>query len=259
MANGMMDVTKYFGRPRDVPYGSRYEIFLDPRSGQLQGRKYRTGKFSNVWDAFDPSALSFRADAFASAFGLPTESPEGDPLFSSKGTFGSVSDVFKKNFGTTLTGFLGMSPGKRESVFRSSQENLYKDVFDPITGLPNRPPKNEQEAMMWQWQSDEYARRMGERQMYNAVRAIQFGLGQVSRSSPYSLSTMMSPLFGQLSQAYQGFQYQAPDYSAFLRPDISAEGPSASYGGYPKIGPASLQYSNPNIPSTPGRYLPQGV
>jgi hypothetical protein len=223
------------GYPAGLDYANQqYNVELDPNTGRLVGRK--AGKYmpalGQQWSEFDPSSSGFNAAKFARDFGLPASSPTGDLIFSNNTTFGNVANAIKKSYGVDFSQFLAMSPDQRQSLFTKKKQGYMSSLFDPVTGLPTRPPKTQEEAIEFQWKADEYARKYQERNMANALATLRYSLGQVSRTSPFSLATMMSPIFGNIAQTYNSYQPVSPDYSAFFRPDILAQSPSAAYGGY---------------------------
>jgi hypothetical protein len=159
-----------------------------------------------------------------------------------------VSNV-QKTFGVDFMSFLSADPTKREQLYSKNQGTGYDSktgldaLFDPKTGLPNRPPRNAMEALQFQFRADQETRRLNQGLLNNAIATLRYGLGGVNRGGPFSTYGMMSPLLGQMSSTYMNSQYDSPDYSYFLRPDVPGYG---SDGGYGSGGPI------PTIPSVPG-------
>ena len=230
-----LDLTGFFDRPKDVQYGAKYNISFD--NGVLKGimDTPHNDYFStfNRQAAFDPNSVNFRGQDFAKRYGLPINSPSGDLLFSNQSSFKNISDAIKKTYGVDFNQFLNMDQGTRQGLFQQKQAGYYSSLFDPSTGLPARPPKTPEEAIEFQFRAGERARQFSEGNLAKSIAGLRFSLGQVSRSSPFSLSTLMSPIFGQMAQTYGAYNPVTPDYSAFLRPDVAGQSLPNAYGGYP--------------------------
>lgn len=113
------------------------------------------------------------------------------------------------------------------------------DLFDE-TGLPTRLPQNAEEAMLFQLQASRSARQLQQRQVNAALSTLQYGLGLTSRSSPFGLGGLMSPLLSQMAGVQERVQYAPSDFSYFVR-----EGNGAGGGGISRIG-------SPTFSGSPG-------
>ena len=93
------------------------------------------------------------------------------------------------------------------------------ELFDPDTGLPNRLPRNPQEAALFQLQGARAAAGLQRQATRSALATLRYGVGMTQQASPYGLAGAMSPLLSQQAQIQAGQQFQAPDFSFFMRPD----------------------------------------
>lgn len=220
-----------------TPYGydpARFGINLQGdslTSGYDSGVTFNPSMGKSRAPAFDPNSAKFYASSFLRDAGLPLNTPTGDYLGGAT-TFSELSKAIQKNYGVSLSDFMNMSSDQRESIFRAKKEQYMGQLFDPITGMPTRPPKTREEAIEFQWRADEYARKKGEQNLANSIASLRYALGMTKKSSPFSLATMMSPILGNMANVYATTQYTPADYSAFFRPDVLAQSPSNAYAGY---------------------------
>jgi hypothetical protein len=96
-------------------------------------------------------------------------------------------------------------------------------LFDE-TGLPTRLPRNQQEAMLFQLQGARSAAQFQRQATRSALATLRFGVGLTQRASPFSLAGALSPLLSQQAGIQAGQQFQAPDFSFFLRPEAFGGG-----------------------------------
>lgn len=126
------------------------------------------------------------------------------------------------------------------------------ELFDPETGLPNRLPRNAQEAALFQLQGARAAAGLQRQATRSALATLRFGVGMTQRASPYSLAGALSPLLSQQAQIQASEQFQSPDFSYFLRPD--------AYGGGARGGGLSLGGVAQRVPSPIGlQFQPEGA
>jgi hypothetical protein len=85
---------------------------------------------------------------------------------------------------------------------------------------------------------------MQEARVGSAINTLKYGMGMALRSSPYSISAMQSPYLRDIANANLSVQYEQPDYSAFLRPDIwnpQGGGAGGGGGGFGTVRPGNFQ------------------
>jgi hypothetical protein len=230
-----IDWSRYLRTPQGY-MPSSFNISL--QGSQLKSGGYDAGVSSGFsggsrfsGPSFDPNSARFNSQAFMQDLGLPLNTPSGDYLGGSS-SFGDLSKNIERSYGVSMADFMNMDPGKRETLFRAKKDKYQGDLFDPVTGMPTRPPKTKEEAIEFQWRADEYARKKGEQNLANSISSLRYALGMTKKSSPFSLATMMSPTLGNMASTYANTNYQPADYSAFFRPDVLQSSPSAAYGGY---------------------------
>lgn len=266
MGTQYVDLTKYFTRTLNRP---DIRILLNPGTNDIIKEQKASNRF-DFWkrvDDFDPG--NFMGGQFGRRFGL-------DPNVFRSGRIEDVMSQVKSRYGMDLGQYLSSSPDKREQQFNKKNKVFKSDgsrrqdpgpLIDPKTGLPNRPPESPEEAMFMQWKAFEANRQQNLGLLKNAVATLRYGLGGVTRGGPFSSAAMQSPLLSQMANTYMNTQFEAPDLSYFLRPDVPGYGGGQDQlGGGVGLGFGGGRTPQP-IPTIPGvkgvgnrqQFLPSGI
>jgi len=103
-------------------------------------------------------------------------------------------------------------------------------LFDE-SGMPLRAPRTPQEAMEFQVQAANAARRLQEQRVSQAIGALKYGIGLSLNNSPYSLAAQASPYLRDMANANLSVQYNQPDYSGFASLLGQRQGAGGGFGG----------------------------
>ena len=251
---GVIDIKRFF---RNVALRPDVRVILGPDGRPRAEQAF--GSRGNMWRTYGEDLGDFNTKGFLEAMGLPSATPGGTNLGMAR-NLDELNSMLKKNYGSDLMGVMRADQTQREQMFNNAGglQAGSQPLFDPKTGLPNRPPNSPEEAIKFQFEANKVTRQQNQRLLNNAVGTLRYGLGQVNKAGPFSLATMQSPLLGQLSTTYNQSRYDAPDYSYFLRPDAQFGGggqgggqalptvnqPSSVYGQDQYAGPFQSEFTN---------------
>ena len=249
MGTQYVDLTKYFAKTLNRP---DMRILLHPATGDIIKEQKASDRF-DFWkrvDKFDPG--TFLGGQFGRKFGLPSD------VFQN-GRIEDIQGAIKQRYGMDMGKFLSTSPERREQQYNKVNKVYKSDgskrvdpgpLIDPKTGLLNRPPESPEEAQFMQWKAHEATREDNLGLLKNSISTLRYGLGAVARGGPFSSATMQSPLISQMANTYMNTQFEAPDLSYFLRPDVPGYGQTDQMGGG-GVGAGGGGFPQP-IPTIPG-------